>query len=137
MQGKAFAKAWKMRRSTGPGQLEKYSLASKPDVAYRVKFTHRAERDLDLLYESVGAEHFDAALKWYRGLKRAILSLEHSPLRCPLIPEDQKLRHLLYGKKHVYRVIYRVMEKTKTVEVLHIRHGAMDRFLPGEVIRIE
>ena len=62
-------------------------------------------------------------------LKRAILSLENNPLRCPLITEDKKLRHLLYGRKpHVYRIIYRVLEKTKTVEVLHIRHGAMDRF---------
>jgi toxin ParE1/3/4 len=107
-------------------------------VAYQVKLTHRAERDLDLLYDSIGAEHLEAALKWYRGLKRAILSLEHSPLRCPLIPEDEKLRHLLYGKKpHVYRIIYRVLEKTKTVEVLHIRHGAMDKFTHGDATRNE
>jgi mRNA-degrading endonuclease RelE of RelBE toxin-antitoxin system len=32
---------------------------------------------------------------------------------------------LLYGRKpHVYRVIYRVLEKQKRVDVLHIRHGA-------------
>jgi len=111
---------------------------SKRDVAYQVKLTQRAERDLDLLYDSVGAERFEAALKWYRGLKRAILSLEHRPLRCPLAPEDKKLRHLLYGKKpHVYRIIYRVLEKTKTVEILHIRHGAMDEFTPGATVRIE
>lgn len=138
MPARAFARAWRMRRSTGSGQLEKSLPPSKQDVAYQVKLTHRAERDLDLLYDSVGAEHFEAALRWYRGLKRAILSLEHNPLRCPLITEDKKLRHLLYGKKpHVYRIIYRVLEKIKTVEVLHIRHGAMDRFAPGEVKRNE
>jgi len=36
---------------------------------------------------------------------------------------------LLYGiKPHIYRVIYRVLENRKQVEVLHIRHGARRRF---------
>jgi len=36
---------------------------------------------------------------------------------------------LLYGHKpHIYRVIYRILERPKQVEVLHIRHGAMDQF---------
>jgi len=35
---------------------------------------------------------------------------------------------LLYGAKpHVYRVIYQIVEKQKEVEILHVRHGAMDR----------
>jgi toxin ParE1/3/4 len=135
MRARALAKVWRMRRSEGPGQPEKSLPPSKQDVAYGLRLTHRAERDLDLLYDSVGAEHSDAALKWYTSLKKAILSLENSPLRCPLAPEDKKLRHLLYGKKpHVYRIFYRVIERTKTVEVLHIRHGAMDRLTAGDVI---
>jgi plasmid stabilization system protein ParE len=41
---------------------------------------------------------------------------------------------LLYGKKpHIYRVIYRIAERLKEVEILHIRHGAMDRFKPKEL----
>jgi toxin ParE1/3/4 len=59
------------------------------------------------------------------GLKEAILSLQEHPNRCPAIGSKDKLRHLLYGHKpHIYRVIYRVLEKSKHVEVLHIRHGA-------------
>jgi mRNA-degrading endonuclease RelE of RelBE toxin-antitoxin system len=51
--------------------------------------------------------------------------LEEHPNRCPVTPEKKTVRHLLYGRKHyVYRVIYRVLEKQKVVEVLHIRHGA-------------
>ena len=102
-------------------------------MAYLVEITERAERDLDLLYEVLHAEEHEAALKWYRGLKAAILSLEQSPFRCPATPEDQRYRHLLYGKKpHVYRVIYRVQSKAKIVEVLHIRHRAREGFsLPG------
>jgi len=42
-----------------------------------------------------------------------------------LTPEKSQFRHLLYGRKpHIYRVIYRVLEKRSQVEVLHICHGA-------------
>jgi toxin ParE1/3/4 len=94
-------------------------------MAYLVSITSRAERDLAQLYSQINAENSGAALKWYLGLKEAILSLEEHPSRCPAIRAKDKLRHLLYGNKpHVYRVIYRVLEKQKRVEVLHIRHGA-------------
>jgi toxin ParE1/3/4 len=120
-----------MPRRVGAALPERFSPVSKRSVAYRVRLTHRAERDLDLLFEAIGAERYEAALKWYQGLKAAILSLERSPLRCPVTSEDKRLRHLLYGKKpHVYRVIYRVFLRARVVEVLHIRHGAMDEFSP-------
>jgi toxin ParE1/3/4 len=94
-------------------------------MAYLVKITPRAERDLALLYEAIHAERSEAALEWYRGLKRAILSLQEKPNRSPEAPEKVGLRHLLYGHKpHIYRVIYRISGKQKCVEVLHIRHGA-------------
>jgi plasmid stabilization system protein ParE len=94
-------------------------------MEYLVRITARAERDLSVLYVEIDTEHSGAALKWYRGLKAAILSLGDHPSRCPVTRKSGKLRHLLYGHKpHVYRVIYRVMEKRKHVEVLHIRHGA-------------
>jgi plasmid stabilization system protein ParE len=97
-------------------------------MAYLVKIATRAERDLAQLYEDSDAGHSGAALKWYRGLKDAILSLEERPNRCPVTPETDRLRHLLYGQRpHVYRVIFRVLETQKQVEVLHIRHGARRR----------
>jgi toxin ParE1/3/4 len=69
-------------------------------MAYLVNLTARAERDLALLYLQINAEDSGAALKWYRG---AILSLEGRPNRCPVTPESDKLRHLLYGNKpHIY-----------------------------------
>ena len=69
-----------------------------------------------------------------RGLKQAILSLEQNPNRNPATPESDRLRHLLYGNKpHVYRVIYRVLEKQKQVQVLHIRHGARQRLKESDV----
>jgi toxin ParE1/3/4 len=103
-------------------------------MAYLVSLTARAERDLALLYVQINAKDSDAALKWYRGFKGAILSLEEQPNRSPVTPESDKFRHLLYGNKpHIYRAIYRVLEKQKQVEVLHIRHGALRRFKGADV----
>jgi plasmid stabilization system protein ParE len=97
----------------------------KPAMAYLVNITSRAARDLADLYRAINAEHSDAAKKWYWGLKESILSLEERPNRCPLRSKRERVRHLLYGyKPHIYLVIYRVREKQKHVEVLHIRHGA-------------
>jgi toxin ParE1/3/4 len=83
-------------------------------MAYLVKITARAGRDLAQLYEEINVEDSDAARKWYRGLKEATLSLEMQPTRCPVTPESNKLRHLLYGHKpHIYRTIYRVLESRR------------------------
>jgi toxin ParE1/3/4 len=104
-------------------------------MAYVVNTTPKAEWDLACLYRQINAEHSDAALEWYLGIKQAILSLERQPNRCPVTREKDKLRHLLYGHKpHVYRVIYRVMEKQKRVEVLHIRHGAMRKLKSSDLM---
>ena len=103
-------------------------------MAYLVNLTVRAQRDLAFLYLQSNAEDSDAALKWYAGPKEAILSLEEQPNRCPVAPESDKFRHLLYGQKpHIYRAIYRVLERQKRVEVLHIRHGARRRFKAADV----
>jgi plasmid stabilization system protein ParE len=94
-------------------------------MTYLVSLTARAERDLAFLFEAIHAEDSETALAWYRGLKKAILNLEKFPNRCPPSLENARLRNLLYGRKpHVYRVIYRVLEKERRVEVLHVRHGA-------------
>jgi len=103
-------------------------------MTYLVNVAIRAQRDLALIFDAINAEHSDAAIAWYVGLKEAILSLEKHPNRCPETPETPKLRQLLYGHKpHVYRVIFRVTEKAKQVDVLHIRHGARQRFKRSEV----
>jgi len=103
-------------------------------MAYLVNVTARAERDLAHLFAEIHAQHSEAALKWYWGLKEAILTLEEHPNRCPMTPETSNLRHLLYGHKpHVYRVIYRVRKERKRVDVLHIRRGVRRRFKTSDV----
>src|SRR5437867_12700384 len=115
----------------GSGQLWSFSPSLKPSMAYLVNIAPRAERDLNHLYDDIDAGDSDAALVWFRGLKQAILTLEKHPNRCPQIPESNDLSHLLYGyKPHVYRVVYRVLEKRMQVDVLHVRHGARQAFDP-------
>jgi len=105
-------------------------------MAYVVKILPRAERDLRNIYREIEARTSDAALAWYLGLRAAIRSLRNSPNRCPVTPEDCDLRHLLYGNKpHIYRVIYRVAETRKQVDILHIRHGARQSINPSDLPR--
>jgi len=99
---------------------------SKPSMKYAVNITQRAERDLASIYDEIDAAHSETAREWYRGLKKQILSLEKLPFRCAVTPENEILRHLLYGhRRDTYRVIYRVVGSQ--VDVLHIRHGARKR----------
>lgn len=98
-------------------------------MVYRVEITARAERDLTALYLEINAADSNTARKWYFGVKRAIGSLRELPDRSPKTPEDSRLPHLLYGDRpHVYRVIYRVRNKPRRVEILRVRHGARRRF---------
>lgn len=98
-------------------------------MEYLIRIAERAERDLAVIYDAIDAEHSDPALRWFLGLERAVYTLSRNPRRCSLTPESTDCRHLLYGKKpHIYRVIYRVVEAKHEVEILHIRHGARDKF---------
>ena len=102
-------------------------------MAYLVNITPRAERDFSDLFLEIDASESQAAFRWYRGLQSAMLTLSDNPNRCPATPEKKLLRHLLYGNKpHAYRVIYRVIERQKRVDILHVRHGARQRFTASE-----
>ncbi len=103
-------------------------------MAYRIKIMPRAERDLAEIYERIGVRSSLGAQRWYVGLRDAIRGLRGNPKVWPVTPEDRGLRHLLYGNKpHVYRVIYRVVDAGKIVEVLHVRHGARNKFIGPDI----
>ena len=93
-------------------------------MAYLVNLTARAQRDLAHLYGEINAEIRSRA----EMVSRAQGGDPQPGRTAKPLPRDtreRRLRHLLYGNKpHIYRVIYRVLEKQKQVEVLHIRHGA-------------
>ncbi len=80
-------------------------------MAYLADLTARAARPRSL-YHEINDEYSDTDLKPYRALKEAILSLEGQPNRCPVTPESNKFRHLLYGNDpDMYRAIYRALDK--------------------------
>jgi toxin ParE1/3/4 len=102
-------------------------------MAYRVELTDRAAQDLRHLYRIINAEHSAQARIWFNRLEQAILSLDEYPTRCPVIPEDPNLRHLLYGRRReVYRVIFAIHDTAGCVSVLHIRHSARDKYQPDD-----
>jgi toxin ParE1/3/4 len=104
-------------------------------MAYPIEIMPRAVRDLEAVYAAIHAEESDAAFRRFRGLERALFTLEETPARCPVTPEDAHLGHLLYGKKpYVYRVIFEIDESHKVVQILTIRHGARQEFKTRELI---
>ena len=103
-------------------------------MAYLVKITSRAERDLVSLYIQINAASSGRAQEWYRGLRSEILGISEMPYRHPVTPETRRLRHMLYGHKpNVYRVIFQVRKKQRRIEVLHIRHGARRKFTASDL----
>lgn len=94
-------------------------------MQYLVRLTDRALRDLEAIYDFVEADSSESAFTWFNGLAEATYSLEQFPERGAVIPEDKKLRHLLFGKSpNTYRIIYVLDKRKKAVNILHIRHGA-------------
>ena len=94
-------------------------------MQYLVRLTDRAQRDLKSIYEFVERTSIESAFGWFNDLEQAVYSLERYPERGRVIPENKKLRHLLFGKKPtVYRIIYAVDNHRLVVNIVHIRHGA-------------
>lgn len=107
-------------------------------MAYRVEIARNAEAELEELYLWVVARAPQQGAKWFNGLERAVLSLDHYPRRCPVAPEsidpNQPVRVLKYGRKpHVYRVFFTVDETARVVRVVHIRRGARKAPMPDEL----
>jgi toxin ParE1/3/4 len=96
-------------------------------MAFRVKTTAKAKRDLDDILERLLSQAAgETGLRWFQGLHQAVATLADSPQRCGLAPESAvfpfEVRHLLYGRRpHVYRIIFTI--EGNTVSVLHVRHG--------------
>ncbi len=97
-------------------------------MAFQVDITEPALLDAE---EYVGfirdvRKEPEAAERWFRGLVRAVYSLEEMPERCPLIPEREEfafeIRHLIYFS---HRIIFRVERKQNRVLVYRVYHGSL------------
>lgn len=100
-------------------------------MKYTVVIEASAIEDIEATVLWLANDSEESARSWYRRVRDAIVSLETSPTRCPLAPENEsfpeEIRHLLHGRKpHVYRIAFTI--QGKTVHVLHVRHGAREPF---------
>ena len=95
---------------------------------YRIEIKPTAENDLTRRFRQIAGESPQNAVSWYLRTIEAIEKLDVLAERCPLAPEDADIRigirHLIIGD---YRALYLI--RGDTVEVLHVRHGSMDRKL--------
>ena len=58
-------------------------------MAFRVKTTAQAKRDLDdILERLLSQEAGETGLRWFQGLHQAVATLADSPQRCALAPES-------------------------------------------------
>ncbi len=107
-------------------------------MKYQVVVTERAELQLREVYDW-WAEHRSRAqaIRWYRGIYRAILELRSSPDRKPTTAEQilpsETLHELRYGLGHrkSHRAVY-VIRDNQVVALL-IRHLAQDALSPGDI----
>jgi toxin ParE1/3/4 len=107
-------------------------------MAYRVEIARSAEAELEELYLWVVERAPIQGATWFNGLERAILALEQLPKRFRIASErldpDRPIRVLNYGRSpHVYRVFFTIDETARVVRVVHIRRGARQRPMPGEL----
>ena len=76
----------------------------------------------------------DAAQRWFRGLVQAISSLEESPERCPVIPEQEEfsfeIRHLIFFS---HRIIFSIERDQKRVVIYRVYHGARQRLSESDL----
>lgn len=95
-------------------------------MAFRVEIARRAEADLDELYLWLVERAPQQGVRWFNGLERAVLSLDHHPNRCPIASEsfdpDHPVRIFTYGRKpHAYGIFFTVDDDAEVVRRLHVK----------------
>lgn len=92
-------------------------------MKYSIILMPRAACDAEEAYKWIAQDAPDTAVQWYNRLIDTLQKLESMPNRCPVAREAaavrRPVRQLLFGN---YRVLFII--QGKTVQVLHIRHGA-------------
>jgi len=100
-------------------------------MEYRVELAARATQDMRDIFDYIGAGQSLQAEAWFNGIEATMARLDQSPGRGSVTPEAPHLREIGYGRRpNLYRIIYRIDTQNRIVTILHIRHGARDRFPP-------
>jgi len=106
-------------------------------LAFQVDITEPALADAEdyvRFIREVGKQP-EAAGRWFRGLVRAIYSLEELPERCPVIPEQEnfsfEIRHLIYFS---HRIVFRVERARNRVVVFRVYHRSRQVLAEGDLL---
>ena len=107
-------------------------------MIYKTIVMPQAQADITEAYRYIAERAPDAAARWVKLIRVAVESLSEMPARCARAPESPKLgvelRQLLYGKRPgVYRIIFRIVETSREVHILTVRHGARKPLTDEEI----
>jgi len=59
-------------------------------MAFRVRTSRAAKQDMDAILKWLLSEHAgETGLRWFQGLRDAVMSLAHIQLRCGFAPENE------------------------------------------------
>ena len=99
---------------------------------YRVILSPFATENIRQAHEWLTAENPAYAAKWLAGIREKILDLATLPKSHALAPEnkafDCEVRQALFGSGTPWRIFFTI--DGDTVQVLHVRHGNRDYWLP-------
>ena len=101
-------------------------------MVYQVLLADSANTDVERIYDWVCSQAPVKGAAWFEELIDSLYSLERLANRCPFAPEAEKsgreIRCLSFGRRRgVYRILYEVDDKRRTIWILHIRHAALQR----------
>jgi len=106
---------------------------------YDVVLADSAKADADSIYRKVVEAAPIRGPEWFEELLDSLRSLKNLPYRRPLAREARRakreIRNLLFGRRHIYRILFAIDEKRNTVWILHIRHGARRDMKPADIAR--
>jgi len=95
---------------------------------YKIDIAPEAAKEIEDIYLYIAKDSLNNAMRWYFAIHDNIQTLKDFPARCPIAFEnryyDYEIRHLIFGN---YRILYRI--QVKSVQILHVRHGAQERKL--------
>jgi len=90
---------------------------------FKIHLTRNAQNDLEHIFSYISSDSLNNAKEFILELEEKIYSLDSSPERCPLIPENMywgtNYRHLLHKK---YRAIYKI--DADSVYILRVIQGS-------------
>jgi plasmid stabilization system protein ParE len=104
-------------------------------MTYRVVVSDRASQQLREAYLWYATRSEIAGRRWYNGISKAIESLRHSPLRCPIARERPKfpieIREVAYGRHRNFRIVFTIRDDV--VFVVCVRHASRDDLSEADI----